>query len=186
MVQKKGFNLLKTQVEPQTIWTKIYKWTTTTARAIMVLVELIIVVAFGFRVVVDLQFKNFNKDIAVKEEIMSVLQESETRLRSTQDRIALYEQLWRNTPYISNVYLEVSKIIPLAVEELNIQIVNGEITIRGFASTETIATIESGFKNSSLFTQTELSNIESQGNSTDSFVIKSKLNNLPMRSEVLF
>jgi hypothetical protein len=186
MVQKKGFNLLKTQVEPQTMWTKLYRWTTTTARAIMVFVELIIVVAFGFRVVVDLQFKNLNKDIASKEEIMSVLQESEMRLRSTQDRIGLYEQLWKDTPYYSNVYLEITKIVPVNVQELSVQILNNEVTIKGFADAQAIEDIESGFKNSNLFTKTELLNIESQGTDTDSFTIKSNLNNLPMRSEVLF
>lgn len=186
MVQKKGFNLLKTQAEPQTMWTKLYRWTTTTARAIMVLVELVIVVAFGFRVVVDLQFKNLNKDIATKEEIMSVLQESELRLRSTQDRVALYEKLWRETPYYTNVYLEISKIIPLTVQELSIQILNGEVTIKGFADTSTIEDIEGGIKGSSLFQKTELLNVESQNRGVDSFTIKTNLNNLPNRSDVFF
>jgi hypothetical protein len=186
MVKKKGFNLLKTQVEPQTMWTKLYRWTTTTARGIMVLVELIIVIAFGVRVVVDLQFKNLNKDIASKEEIMSVLKESEGRLRSTQDRILLYEQLWNQTPYYSNVYLEISKIVPLTVQELNVQILNEEVTVKGFTDTQTIADIESGFKNSPLFIKTELLNIESQGTTSDSFTVKTKLNNLPKRSEALF
>lgn len=186
MVQKKGFNLLKTQVEPQTMWTKLYRWTTTTARAIMVFVELTIVIAFGFRVVVDLQFKNLNKDIATKEEIMSVLQESEMRLRSTQDRIQLYEQLWNDTPYYSNIYLEISKIVPVNVKELSVQILNNEVTVKGFADAKSIEDIERGFKTSSLFTKTELLNIESQGTNSDSFTIKSNLNNLPMRSEVLF
>jgi hypothetical protein len=67
-----------------------------------------------------------------------------------------------------------------------VQILNNEVTIKGFADAQAIEDIESGFKNSSLFTKTELLNIESQGTDTDSFTIKTNLNNLPMRSEVLF
>lgn len=186
MVRKKGFNLLKNQVEPQTMWTKVYQWTTTTARGILVVVELIIVVAFGIRVVVDLQFKNLNKDITAKEDVVLVLQDSERRLKNTQTKVNVYENLYLETDYYSNVYRELSRIVPSSVQDLSAQIVKDELVVKGFTDTETIARMEAEFKNSSFFTKTELLNVETQGQQLDSFTLKTKINNLPKRGEVLF
>lgn len=186
MVQKKGFNLLKNQVEPQTMWTKVYQWTTTTARAIMVLVELVIVVAFGFRVVVDLQFKNLNKDIESKEEVLLVLQDSERRLKDIQSKVTIYENLYLETSYYNNVYKEVARIVPSSVNELTSQISDNEVIVRGFADTETIAQVESAFKNSQFFTKTELLNVETQGQQGDTFTLKTQINNLPKKADILF
>lgn len=186
MVQKKGFNLLKNQIEPQTMWTKVYQWTTTTARGIMVLVELVIVVAFGFRVVVDLQFKNLNKDIESKEEVLLVLQDSENRLRNIQNKVNVYENLYLETSYYNNIYKEVARIVPPSVNDLSSQISGNEVVVRGFADTETIAQLESAFKSSQFFTKTELLNIETQGQQGDTFTLKTLVNNLPTRADILF
>lgn len=168
------------------MWTKVYQWTTTTARGIMVVVELIIVVAFGVRVVVDLQFKNLNKDIASKEDVVMVLQDSERRLKNTQNKVNVYENLYLETDYYSNVYAELTKIVPATVQDLSTQIIKDELIVKGFTDTETIARIEAEFKNSSVFTKTELLNVETQGNQMDSFTLKTKINNLPKRGEILF
>ncbi len=186
MVQKKGFNLLKSQIEPQTMWTKVYQWTTTTARAIMVLVELVIVVGFGIRVVVDLQFKNLNKDIASREEVLLVLQDSERRLKEIQNKVSIYENLYLETDYYSDVYNEVSRIIPSTVQDLSTQISGNEVVVRGFADTESIARIEASFKTSQFFSKTELLNVETQGPLGDSFTLKTQISNLPTKGEVLF
>ncbi len=185
MVRKKGFNLLKTQIEPQTMWTKLYLWTTTTARAIMVIVELVIVISFGVRVVVDLQFKNLNKDITAKEEVMEVLNESERRLVSIQNKSASYKAIWNETEYYSNIYKDIFTIIPPGVEELNIQISDNRLIIKGFAEIESIQDMETKCKSSTTFTKTELVDIETQGNSLDSFTIEADLNKPPKRSEIL-
>lgn len=185
MVRKKGFNLLKTQIEPQTMWTKLYLWTTTTARAIMVIVELVIVISFGVRVVVDLQFKNLNKDIAAKESVMEVLAESERRLSVIQSKAAAYKAIWSESDYYSDIYKEVFTIIPEGVEELNIQISDNRLIVKGFADIDSIQDMETKFKNSKTFTKTELVNIETQGNSLDSFTIEADLNQPPKRSEIL-
>jgi len=186
MVKKKGFNLLKNQVEPQTKWTKLYHWTTSTARVIMILVELVIVVAFGIRVVVELQFKNLNKDIAVKEDVLLALQDNEIRLRTIQNRADIYKNLWDGTDYYSNVYTELTRIVPATVQELNVQIVENELIVKGYTDTATIEQIETGFKNSPQFRMTELLNVETQGQSLDSFTLKTRFNNLPKRSDILF
>jgi hypothetical protein len=185
MVRKKGFNLLKTQIEPQTVWTKLYLWTTTTARAIMVVVELVIVISFGIRVVVDLQYKNLNKDIAAKEEVMEVLKESERRLVTIQNKSAAYKAIWSESEYYSDIYKEIFTIIPSGVEELNIQISNNRLIVKGFAEIASIQDMETKFKSSATFTNTELVNIETQGNSLDSFTIEADLNKPPKRSEII-
>lgn len=186
MVRKKGFNLLKNQVEPQTMWTKVYHWTTTTARGILVVVELIIVIAFGFRVVVDLQFKNFNKDIAAKEEVVLVLQDSERRLKNTQNKVNVYEDMFLGADYYSNIYRELSRIVPSSIQDLTVQVTKDEVIIRGVTDTETVARMEAAFKNSSIFTKTELLNVETQGNQLDSFTLKTIISNLPQREGILF
>ena len=185
MVTKKGFNLLKTQVEPQTLWTKVYKWTTTTARALMVFVELIIVLSFGVRVVVDLQFKNLNKDIASKEEVLIILKDSELRLRNIQDKVRLYEKIWTESDYYAETYAEIVRILPEDIQELQIVLKDNELIITGFTFANNVEFMETEFKNSNYFTKTELINFESRGDASDSFTIRTKLNNIPKRMEVV-
>lgn len=181
MVQKKGFNLLKNQIEPQTMWTKVYFWTTSTARGLLVMVELVIVVSFAFRVVVDLQFKNLNKDITTKEEIVLMLQDSEKRLRDIQNKVFVYEKLSKETLSYNDVYREISRIVPSSIRDLSVQINREEITVKGTTDTESIARIENSFKSSQFFTKTELVNVETQGTKLDNFTLKTKINQLHMR-----
>lgn len=185
MIRKKGFNLLKNQVEPQTIWTKLYSWTTNTARAIMVIVELTVVLAFGARVVVDLQFKNLNKDIEAKEEVLIILQDTEIELRQIQEKASAYNIVWSNSSYNTNILKEASSYLPNSVDELSLQLSGQELIVRGFATPEVIADIENKFKTSDRFTKTELINIESQGTALDSFTLRTQLNNPPTRGDVL-
>ena len=168
------------------MWTKLYSWTTTTAKTIMVLVELVIVISFGIRVVVDLQFKNLNKDIASKEQVMEVLKDNERRLLAIHSKAKAYRIIWEESNYYSDIYTEVFNIIPDGVEELNLQISEDKIIIKGFAQIDNIEHMESQFKASKTFKNTELVDIESQGNNLDSFTFEADLDDPPKRSEVLF
>lgn len=183
MIKKKGFNLLKNQVEPQTVWSKLYNWTTNTARAILVIVELVIVLAFGARVVVDLQFKNLNKDIEAREDVLLLLQDTEREMRSIQEKVSAYNLIWTNTNYNTSVLDEVIAYIPPSVDDLSVQLSDEELIIRGFATPEIIASIENSFKTSDSFTRTELINVETQGSTLDSFTLRTQLNNPPTRGD---
>lgn len=185
-INKRGFNLLKSQIESPTIWTKLYDWAVTTARAIMIIVELVVVVSFGFRVVLDLQNKNLEKDIEQKEKIVLVLQESQPRLQRIQKKVAIYSQEWQNTVVYGSTYAEINEYIPATGQEIIVQIDGNEVFINGFAQIADVGEMEEQFKGSKTFFETELLDVEKQGvNDLNSFSLRTKIKEPQIRSDVI-
>ena len=67
---KKGFNFLKPQIEPPSAWTSIYEWITKTAKAVLIVFEIAVILALVIRIFVDVQAKNIDEQIDTLETIM--------------------------------------------------------------------------------------------------------------------
>jgi hypothetical protein len=164
---KKGFNLLKPQLEPPTVWTKIYDWVLGTARVIIIVVQIIVVIAFAIRMVVDVQSKNLDREIVAKESVLSSLQESELRFKKIQKQTAAFEKALNISMIYSAIFAELNVLMPNNATELNIQFVSTSILISGKASVSAIGNLETELKTSRNFTNTELVQVESRGISQD-------------------
>lgn len=164
---KKGFNLLKQQIEPPTVWTKIYDWMVSTARLIVIVVQILVVIAFGIRIVVDIQSNNLTDEVEEAEGRIRALQNSETKFRKIQNKTNSINLSRTNAVVFSDVFNEVNSYIPADASEVNIQLDEDTITISGKASVLQIGFMESSFKNSSTFRNTELVQIDSKGSSSN-------------------
>ena len=102
-MSNRGLNLLKLQVEPPTVWTKLYDWILSTSRVVVIVVELLVVVAFAIRLVVDIQSKFLDREIETKETVMSQWREEEARFRKIQDKAKAFENSW----ILSTAYTEI-------------------------------------------------------------------------------
>ena len=51
--QKSSINLLTAEIRPQGQWDRIYSWTANTAKYIIIVTEMVVLGAIGFRFVID-------------------------------------------------------------------------------------------------------------------------------------
>lgn len=179
-----GFNLLKPQLEPPTVWTKIYDWIVGTARLIVIVVEIIVVVAFGIRLILDIQGNKLSEDIENSEATLRAFQSSEARYKQTQNKTRAFNISWVEAPVFTDIYVEVNSYIPDDAIELNVQITSSVITISGKASINEIGDMETSFKNSPTFIDSELVQLESSGGSSNQFAeftLRTKIKSIKLR-----
>ncbi|KXK26905.1 MAG: hypothetical protein TR69_WS6001000928 [candidate division WS6 bacterium OLB20] len=146
------------------MWTRVYDWVVGSARVVVIIVELVVVVAFAIRIVVDVQSNNLNEQIETKEAIVKTFQQAELRYLSTQSKTDAYRDLWETSTEFSSVFAEIVGYLPTTSSELIVQISKRSgLFISGSAEVAEIADMESGFKNSTSFTRQELDSIEGEG-----------------------
>ncbi len=166
--EKIGFNLLISQIEPPTLWTKIYDWMVGSARIVMISIELVVIVAFGLRVFLDVESKNLDEEIANKENILRAFQSSEVRFRKIQDHVNAYAKSWEEASVHNNIYTEINSYLPQNPVEMTVQIDTTTIVVSGTATGNEIAFMENAFKNSSTFRDAQLIKLDIEGTSGDS------------------
>ena len=177
---KKGFNLLKAQAEPPSVWTKVYDWVVGTARIVIIVIEMVVLVAFGIRIYIDMQSKELDKKIVQNEAIMGVMRESETTFRKIQNKTSTYRSIWIGSPDYALLIANINKLLPLStsIRDFAINIDSQSITISGSApkaKEEDIKNLESALKNDTEFLKDVA--LEKLDNSPDElkFLFRAKL-----------
>ena len=149
---KKGFNLLKTQAEPPSVWTKVYDWVIGTARIVIIVIEVIVLVAFVIRIFIDLQGKELDKKIEQGEAILNVLKTNEADFRLIQSKTSTYSTIWNSTPDYSEMIATINASLPInvSITNLTISINKDTLTITGVADKKKeadIVDLETNLKN---------------------------------------
>ena len=163
-----GFNLLQPQEAPATFWDKAYAWVVGTARVIIIIVEVIVFAAFVARFVLDTQTKNLEEKIAVQEVKIDALAEKEKYFLEVQQKALVHKDLWTSGSNYSPILKEVDAYIPSSSTDIDLQLKDGILLIRGFSDFNTVSRMEASLKNSETFTQTEVLEIQDQGGSDES------------------
>lgn len=161
---KTGFNLLRPQVEPPTVWSKLYDYVVGTARVVVIFVELVVVVAFVWRIIIDVQSKNLDDEIRVKESIISTFAQAEREFKQIQKKTGAYDIIWTGTRSFTNNYAEINKYLPLSLHEFTIQLNKDTVYITGTANVSEIQSMEDDLNKSETFTK-KIDNITSAGTS---------------------
>jgi Tfp pilus assembly protein PilN len=185
---KQGFNFLKPQVEPPSVWTKVYDWIVGTARVILILVEICVIVALGIRVVLDIQGKQLDSQINNLDGLMLARQNEETKYRDLQDRIASYETIWQISRSATPILDEINKNLPPSARNITITLEGYDIRINGEALNDEIDIMEMILKESPLFSQTKLSRlstIQEGGKNLVKFDFQSKVKQYTTRQVLL-
>jgi len=163
---KRGFNLLKSQAEPPSVWSKVYDWALGTARIVIIVVLIIVLIAFGFRIFIDMQAKALDTQIQQGEAVLNVLSQNETQIRVIQSKTASYAQIWNTTPDYSDVVADINASLPISTSITNLDIsINGSsLTISGVADKtreQDIIDLENNLKNNmSYLTSTALEQLQ--------------------------
>lgn len=139
-----------------------------TARIIVIFVELIVIGAFVIRVIIDVQAKELDKTIETTEATLGILQASENKFRTIQQKAQAFEDIYTGSPTYVEVITEVNKYLPKNAIEINVQIDTNKIAISGLASDSTLGESEAGYKSSSYFDKVELKKFETGTNTATS------------------
>ncbi len=180
----KGFNLLRKQKEPPTVWEKIYAWTLGTARIIIIIVEIVVVGAFATRVVIDTKAKKLDKEMKLRQLTLANLSDTELKYRKIQDKNSIYKDLWRNS---SNYYLvakDLENYLSSNFSDLQVSIEKGELIIRGEGDIDKIAKLENDIKSSNKFINVETFKVDTtivRGSRRVTFGIKANIKDYNIR-----
>ncbi len=156
----RGFNLLKTQPTPPTVWEKFYAWVLGTARTVIIVVQIVVIGAFVTRIIVDTQAKRLEKDIERKEMIISGFKESEKRYRIIQDRTTHFSEIWKDASNYYPVVEEIDSLLFSNFADLRIGIEGDIVTLRGQGNIQNISDLETKLKASSSFYNVEAFEIQ--------------------------
>lgn len=187
-LRHKIFNLLKPELPPPTAWDKIYDWLATRARVVVVVCEILVVVCFALKVIVDIQSKDINEALDAKSrDLGSFFGTIEPELRLIQQKSRAYERLWEGSSKYSEVLNEILSYIPNPGVNITISMSGENVTIRGDDELGALQSIESKMKVSSNFTDVQLE-LNTEGNQPDlpvgSYVITALVTNLNARSSL--
>lgn len=177
---KKGFNFLKPQVEAPSQWSAIYDWITGTAKAILIVFEVAVILALGIRIVVDVQGKNIDQQIETLETIMSQRSYEEEKYRLLQQKTLGFSTIWTRGQIYSEVYNQINEFLPQSSVKFDVSIIESKINISGKATNINIDTMEKGLKESPLFKDTKLTILEkssSEANQLSTYSFTSTITN---------
>jgi hypothetical protein len=145
-VPKKGLNILRDQLAPPTSWDKIYKWMLGSARVVIIVVEIVVMLAFAVRIVVDTEGGNLDKEITSKQAELSAYKSQELNFREVQIKADKYRVLWESSSNLSVYMSYINDLLSDTSGEISVRIENDEITIRGLLPLNEINAIESALK----------------------------------------
>ncbi|MBU0976252.1 MAG: PilN domain-containing protein [Patescibacteria group bacterium] len=181
-MQKKSVNLLQKRGAPPTFWERLYEWMTNTCRIIVVLTEVLVLGAFGWRFWLDRTINDLNDDIERKGEVLKSLSEQEQEIRLIQTKVDTYRTIWNASSNFSPIFEELNRYIPDGVDELVVSISSSRefqsMSVSGEVEREKIDKLENNLKDSNTFTDVVLSTIQRKSSGTESryvFTIEAKI-----------
>lgn len=164
----KIFNLLKPEAPPPTAWDRIYDYLATRARIVVVVCELLVVVCFIGKVIVDIQSKDINEALDAKSRnLASFFGTIEPQLRKIQQKSRAYERLWEGSSKYNELLDEIFSFIPNPGVNVAVTLTGEAVTIRGDDELSALQAIEAKMKVSANFTNVKLE-LNTQGSQPSS------------------
>lgn len=178
----RGFNLLRDQLQEADKWDKIQDWVNGTARVIVILVEFVVIVCFGARIVMDRIARNLEQRLEENYATLESLKDTEQRLRQLQIDLQNYRGLWESSSEYSDAVREFYNYIPAIENSIALNMDKGVISVNGNASRSNIGLLEGIVKSSDKYQDTLLSNYapddsESTGDTLGDFELRTTIKN---------
>jgi hypothetical protein len=131
-INNRSINLLSASIEPQGRWDRIYAWTANTAKYIIILTEVIVLVAIGIRFFLDSQINDLDKSIAAQKTILDGRQKEDSEVRALSKTLDNLSILERDEKLISVFYQKILDLIPsnVTITSINVDMITG-VSITG-------------------------------------------------------
>jgi len=151
---------------------------------VIVTAEVAVLVAFGIRLVIDLQSKDLDSKISQEETVLAVLNQSENDARVVQSKTATYKMIWNNIPDYSVVMKSIDGLLPsnTPIKGLAISINGSSLTISGTANKSNeadIQALETNLKSNSIYLKDSVMNRLEDSSGQLRFTFNSTLVNVP-------
>lgn len=143
----KALNLLDPAEKPTSAWDKIYLWVFSIGRYVIIGVELVVLLAFAGRFVLDRRNNDLKESIDVKVRILQEQKEIESELRRIQAILNNFSDIIECQEIISPKLTDILDDIPDEFELDSISISQASVNFSGIApSYEVIKTLEDDLK----------------------------------------
>lgn len=180
------FNLLKPYTPPATGWDKVYEFIVSRARIVLLAVELIVIVSFVGKVVVDTEAKRLDDEIKLADRQLQTLQQSiEPSLRLLQDKSEVYRRLWNQSNSYTAVSRELNTILSNIGTSLIVNISEDKVVISGQNDLAVLSQIEDLLKRSNTFSGTVVNRLDAGGSGgVGNYILETNINQLNQRTQL--
>ena len=163
-MEKKAVNLLQQRRAPPTFWERLYDWVTNTCRIVVIITEILVLGAFGWRFWLDRRLTDLETAIEGKGEILKSLSDQEEEIRTLQAKLTSYKELWTQSSNFTPIIQELNTYIPQETEDLEVSVRETEegrtLVVSGKVDRDKISDLENSLKDSLSFSDVALSAIE--------------------------
>lgn len=178
--QKKQINLLSREGFENTTAGKILNWTLSVGRAIVVITELIVIVAFLSRFWLDRQLTNLNDANAAKKNQIQASLNFEKEFRNVQERLQALRKVSNNQAQMAATIQAISHNTPRTIQAEKIEITEKTILVSGKASSNKgLAQFINALETDALFEDVNLKDVSPASNNSNilAFSITGKIVN---------
>lgn len=163
---KSSINLLTAEIRPQGQWDRIYAWTANTAKYIIIITEMIVIGAIGFRFIIDGRIAKLDDQIEMDKQLLEYLSPEESKIRQLLTSMQSIQQMEQSRYSLATYYQQVVALIPpnVTVQSINVDITSSAIA--GQVSTyDSLLQLENNLKNATeLLSNVTMSTNQAQGN----------------------
>lgn len=164
-MRKSSVNLLQQRGAPPTFWERAYEWVTNTCRMIVIITELFVLGAFGWRFWLDRRLNDLKEAIEQKGQVLRSLSSQEEEIRLLQARMATYKGLWEESSNYTPIISEINSYIPSETVDLLVSINKTDdgrnLLISGELERSRIDELENSLKDSQSFTDVTMAEMDS-------------------------
>ncbi len=164
--QKTSINLLTAEIRPQGKWDRIYAWTANTAKYIIIVTELVVLGAIGFRFIIDGKIAAVEKNIEMQKQLLDARTSEEAQVRQLIAGLGSIKLMETSNYSLSSFYEQIQALIPpsVIVQSLSVDINSSSISGQ-VASYDTLLLLENNLKTSPILSNVSMSANQSSGGS---------------------
>jgi len=162
---KSSINLLTAEIRPQGQWDRIYAWTANTAKYIIIITEIVVIGAIGFRFVIDGRIAKLNDQISMDKQLLEYLAPDESKIRQLLTSMQSIQQMERSRYSLASYYQQIESLIPpsITIQSVNIDITSSSI-VGQVSSYDQLLQLENNLKGATeLLSSVTMSTNQAQG-----------------------
>lgn len=154
-------NLLKKQSITNTPSLFVISWALTVGRWLIIVTELIVILAFVWRLSLDYKSNSLKEEIDDQIGLLSIQEPVEKQYREISNQLSIIEQAKSQQKPVMNIIQELTKSRPPSLALLSISWSKGDVIVDGYSQSENeISIFQNSMQLSDLFTKVLITQVE--------------------------